>query len=597
MRPLARDTAQPRTGLVAGLVLAMLAMTACSPSDQPQSGQAQSEQAQETAPGLPELAVTLAPGGLDGSAHIDVTLEITGLDIAAGGPFLQSPAIFAGVDAVPYEDGAISVADAQGAVPLERADGEADPSNFLYWRHWRAGRDLSGPVTVQYRAPIALTIPELGAGPPFDLRVAEGVVSGAGNTFLVVPETPQPMRVDLQWDLSGMSEGSIGVSSFGRGNVVTPGPASRLITAYYMAGPVGRYPSDGDHHGFSAYWVGDPPFEPETVMPWAEEVYDAQVEFFGIEDPAPYVFFARGNPYPGGGGAGLINSFMLSYPEDTADLDGISVTIAHEMSHKWVGGIQGRPGATSWFSEGANVFYTRRVPLEASLMTPDQYIADVNDHAVRYYTNAINDLPNAEIPGRFWSDTRVRTLPYDRGSMYFAGVHARVREASGGERGMDDLFFELDARRQAGETVTAQTWADIVAAELGEEARERFDAMMNGALQVPPSGAFGPCFERVESESEIFELGFDPASLAGPDRIVSGLVDGSRAEAAGLRDGDRILRPVALEAVQSDASRTLVLAVQRDGEDMSIEYRPRGESVTVYTWQRIERVPDAQCPY
>jgi hypothetical protein len=595
MRPLAHQTARTTAGRAGGLALALLAAAACSPSEQAAEAPAPSPSA-----GLPELEMTLAPGGLDTAPHIDVTLEISGLDVAAGEAFLQSPAVFAGVDAVPYgEDGVagLTVTDAGGAVPLTRADDEPDPSNFLYWRHWQAGRDLSGPVTVSYRAPIDLVIPELGSGPPFDLRASEGVVSGAGNTFLVVPETPQPFRIAIAWDLGEMTDGSIGVSSFGRGEVVTPGPASRLVTAYYMAGPVGRYPAEGEGHGFSAYWVGDPPFDPQSVMPWAEEVYDAQIEFFGIEDPDPYVFFARGNPYPGGGGAGLINSFMLSYPEDTADLDGISVTIAHEMSHKWVGGVSGRPGATSWFSEGANVFYTRRVPLQAGLMTPEQYIADVNDHAVRYYTNAINDLPNEDIPGLFWSDTRVRTLPYDRGSMYFAGVHARVREASGGERGMDDLFFELDARRQAGETVTAETWADIVAAELGEEARERFEAMMAGALQIPPSSAFGPCFERVESESEVFELGFDAASLASPERIVSGLVDGSRAQAAGLRNGDHIVAPVALEAVQSDASRTLALAVQRGEETTTIEYRPRGETVTVYTWQRVDGIPDAQCPY
>ena len=602
--PIRGNKSQPHAGLKLAALLAGLTLTAaCTPAEDTAAAPTPDAAPAATQPGLPMLHVTLAPGGIDTAsetqaAYIDVTLEMSGLPVEANTPFLTSPAIFAGVEAVAYgEDGVadISVSDASGPVSLVRADDDPDPTNFLYWRHWQAERDLEGLVTVTYRAPIDLVIPQLGAGPPFDLRLNDTIVSGAGNTFLVVPATPRPFMVDLDWDLSAMPDGSIGASSFGEGQVMTPGPASRLVTAYYMAGPMGHYPDDAGDHAYRAYWTDNPPFDPDTVMPWAEEVYQAQLDFFGIENPEPYTFFARANPYPGGGGAGLINSFMLSYPEDTEELDGINITIIHEMSHKWVGGVSGQPGATSWFSEGANVFFTRRVPLAAGLMTPEQYIADVNHHTVRYYTNAINDLPNDQIPGLFWSDTRVRTLPYDRGSLYFARVDAQVRAASAGERGMNDLFFQLDGLRNAGTPVTAETWADIVAAELGETARDEFWAMMDGALQVPPADAYGPCFERVSNDSRVFELGFDPASLVSSPRVVTGLVPGSNAAEAGLQDGDEILQSVALEGVQSDDTRTLSLSVRRNGRDFSLDYLPRGEAVTVYTWEIVDGADDMSC--
>ncbi|WP_203290662.1 hypothetical protein [Maricaulis parjimensis] len=588
-------------GLQLGAMIASLVLaTACTPET---ASTETAAPAAPAAPGLPQLHVTLAPGGLDTAgetdqAWIDVTLQISGLDITAHTPFLTSPAIFAGVEAVAYgEDGIgdVIVTDEAGPVGLVRADDDPDPTNFLYWRHWQAERDLEGLVTVTYRAPIDLVIPQLGAGPPFDLRLNGEIVSGAGNTFLVVPATPRPFMVNLDWDLSAMPDGSIGASSFGEGQVLTPGPASRLVTAYYMAGPMGHYPAEAGDHAYRAYWTDNPPFDPDTVMPWAEEVYDAQLDFFGIENPEPYTFFARANPYPGGGGAGLINSFMLSYRHDTEELDGINITIIHEMSHKWVGGVSGQPGGNAWFTEGANVFFTRRVPLSAGLMTEEQYLADVNQHAARYYTNAVNDLPNDQIPGLFWSDTRVRTLPYDRGSLYFATVDAQVRAASAGERSMNDLFFQLDALRQAGETVTAETWADIVAGELGEPARADFWAMMDGALQIPPADAYGPCFDRVSTDSRVFELGFDAASLVSEPRLVSGLIAGSNAEQAGLRDGDEILQSVALEGVQSDDTRTLSLRVRRDGRDFTVDYLPRGEAVTVYTWELVPGPDDRSC--
>ncbi len=220
----------------------------------------------------------------------------------------------------------------------------------------------------------------------------------------------------------------------------------------------------------------------------------------------------------------------------------------------------------------------------------------MNKHARRYYTNAINDLPNDQIPYLFWRDTRVRTLPYDRGSMYFAGEDARIREASQGERSMDDIFFQIDAIREAGEPFTPEVWEDLIAAELGDEARTRFQEMMAGAIQIPPSNAFGPCFTREETPSRVFQLGFDAATLSSEDRIVSGLIEGSTAEAAGLRNGDRILEPVALEAVQSDPGRTLTLSVGRGEEQFTLEYLPRGEPTTVYTWTRVDSVDEDECP-
>ncbi|WP_440959211.1 peptidase M61 [Oceanicaulis sp. LC35] len=579
------------------LAAASLALIAgCA--DAPQDG---AQAAADTSPGpdFPDMSVTLTPGGLSGDAYVDVVVEIEGHDFTAGEPFLTSPAIFAGVMGAPYGEGEVApveASDANGPITLTRADNPADPNNFIYFRRWLPERDTSGPVTVHYRAPIELVPPTLGAGPPFDLRLNESVVTGAGVTFLVTPDIQQPFDITIDWDLSAMPENSIGVTSFGRNLTELQGPPGMLSTAYYMAGPVGRYPTDGEDHAFSAYWIGEPPFDPEETMPWSEEVYDAQLDFFRIENPEPYTFMSRPNPYAGGGGAGLTNSFMLSYPQDTADLEDIAITIIHEMSHKWIGGVAGPPGATSWFSEGMNVFYTRRVPLKYGLLSPEAFIEDVNSHARRYYTNAINDLPNDQIPYLFWRDTRVRTLPYDRGSLYFAGEDARIREASHGERTMDDIFFQIDAIRKAGDPFTPEVWEDLIAAELGEEARGRFQAMMAGEIQIPPSDAFGPCFTREETPSRVFQLGFDASTLSSGERIVTGLVEGSTAEAAGLRDGDRILEPVALERVQSDPSLTLTLQVGRGDDRFTVEYLPRGDEATVYTWSRVEDVDDDQCP-
>ena len=49
------------------------------------------------------------------------------------------------------------------------------------------------------------------------------------------------------------------------------------------------------------------------------------------------------------------------------------------------------------------------------------------------------------------------------------------------------------------------------------------------------------------------------------------------------------------DASSHDTS-TLSLSVRRDGRDFTLDYLPRGEAVTVYTWERIPGVEDAACP-
>jgi len=112
---------------------------------------------------------------------------------------------------------------------------------------------------------------------------------------------------------------------------------------------------------------------------------------------------------------------------------------------------------------------------------------------------------------------------------------------------------------------------------------------------IPASEAFGPCFRRVEKTLRRFDLGFGRESLFEEPRRVRGLVEGSEAAMAGLREGDTILRPMPLERVQADQDRKLRLPIQRGGEVLEIEYLPRGEPVQGYLWERIAETPDAGC--
>ena len=124
---------------------------------------------------------------------------------------------------------------------------------------------------------------------------------------------------------------------------------------------------------------------------------------------------------------------------------------------------------------------------------------------------------------------------------------------------------------------------------------QQFRGMLAGAWQIPESDAFGSCFRRTRVPLRRYELGFEPKVLTEQPRIVRGLVAGSAAERASLRNGDEILRPVGQDAIQGDQAREIELQLRREGRDWTLRYLPRGATVDAWQWHRKPSACDASC--
>ena len=564
-------------GGILGLSLAAFGLTAFAPA--PTSG---------------AFEVRLAPGHMDektGRGFVDVTLKVPGADAAAGGPLLTLPIVIANTDTVATTLSGLTATDAAGPIPLSVKD---DPVAIAYSRHWLAGRAVKGEVTVRYRAPVDDTPPARGSGPPYSLRTEGGGVSGVGNTFILIPDGRKAYPIALSWDLKALPKGSGAMSSFGDGAVtLPPGPAGRLHSALYMAGPMHREPAQVKPAGFSAAWLGEPPFDPKPLMVWAGKLHGWMSDFF--KDPAepPYRVILRYNPINAGGGAAMTNSFLLTWGESAKEPEKLKGTLAHEMIHTWTTSALGG----QWYGEGIAVHYQGLLPLRAGMISPADFLDDLNATARRYYTNALNGTPDAEVAPRFWEDTRIRTLPYDRGAMYFALLDGKIRRASGGKRSLDDLINTMVARHRAGQPADDEVWLDLVGRELGDEGRRLHADMLAGKLMLPESGDFGPCFARTTAKFRRFDLGFEPKSLVGDVKTIRDLSPASEAAKAGLKNGDVVTYSVAMDSVQGDPKRMLTLKVTRGGKTFPITYLPRGETVDAYQWARVAGVADAKCVY
>lgn len=537
-------------------------------------------------PGL--FGVTLAPSKPDSAGIIpamDVSVIVSDVQANAGETVVRLPSSLHTVTTSARDITLLTAADDTGPLSVKAVD---DPEgDAITYRTWVADRPVNGTLRFSYRVPVNAALPPL-AKPQYELRTSHATISGAASSFLPLPDDATPRRVTVRWDLSALSEGALGASSFGIGEVETKDAfkPEQIFSTYFMAGKPGLFQTSNG--GFFGAWHGEPPFPAANLMQWAADLQQFYGRFFNHR-PDTFGVFMRPNPVNPGSGIGLTQSFAFTY-NHTSEPDGMRGLLAHEMLHAWVRSFdsqdyEGGGLAASWFGEGLAVHYQRLLPYRAGLMTQAEFLEDLNQTAGRYYTNAMINTPNSEIPAGFWRDTRVRVLPYDRGSLYFAKVDADIRAASKGKRSLDDLVRTMLATRLRGEPMDQALWLRLLRAELGETGIRDFEAMIAGGTVLPPSDAFGPCFRRTTRPLRRFDLGFDPASLLQSPKIVRGLKPDSEAATAGLRNGDVILNTFSQDGLQANQAAYLTLNIRRGKEELSIRYQPRSETVDAYQWE------------
>lgn len=534
------------------------------------------------------IAVSLQPLAPDQSGRIgsvEITVREPVSTDVAGSPLVRMPLVTSNVQTAASTVWDIKAHDAVGPLALTYRD---DPAGQKPYRHWIAARAVHGPVTIIYRVAINNAPNPLGAAPPFELRSEDAVFSGLTGAFLILPDTDRHYRLALHWNFAKLGGRVLGVSTLGLGNQTTTAAESseHLESIFVMGGRLTHEPGRPAADGFFSAWQGSPPFDARALLQWTHRLYAYYLKFFHASNTT-YTVYLRRNPINPGGGVEVQNSFVGTFDQHTQVSD-FKLTLAHEMVHTFVGALDAKSVkdelADSWFAEGLAVYYQRLLPWRAGQISRAVYLKDLNATAARYYTDKLNTTPNDRIADRFWPETRVRVLPYDRGSLYFAQLNAEISKASGGKRSLDDLLFAFLRRRASGKPLTQSAWVDAVTRELGARGKQQFDDMMSGKPIILNSDTFGSCFRRVVIPLRRYQLGFTPDVLIEPRRIVRGLIPDSAAARAGIRNGDEIIRPVPQDGIQADQHATLTLRVRRGKKVMDITYLPRGKVVDTYQW-------------
>lgn len=413
----------------------------------------------------------------------------------------------------------LEMSDATGPVPVRGDSGGS--------RRWTAQRPITYPVTLMFKT--RMWPPGTRTNPSYMLRSTEGGVSGQGSGILVTPLDGVDYPARFRWDMSDLAPGSITTSGITDDNDVRA-PMSVLSMNFFMAGPLQRYPAKGDAEGFAAFWHGTPPWDAPKAMAWVASMYEYMRAFYKETAPRRYRVIGRMLPPPAYGGTALPGQFIFNAPagpRDTSDL-GPLLLLTHETGHLFVFGLQNPGGggpSNNWFTEGLNEYYAITHALRSGLAPIDLVFNQLNLQTRNYYTNPRRTMPADSVArANPMTDGRAQNVSYERGTIFWGDVDARIRANTKNKRNLDDVIVPLivRARTQGGQAgmgnmareggqpgwFTKDELVDSLAKAGGPEIRALFDSVIvRGKMMVPATNAFGPCFVLKPAKYADFYMG------------------------------------------------------------------------------------------
>lgn len=571
--------------------------------------------------------------------NINMTLHAAKGRFVPGRPLLTLPLMIATVPSARYdgETNPLSAHDSRGQ-PIQLFYRDVDPVEGprVWYISDKNGYDADGTdvIIISFTAPYRRTDKSTTSGPRVDLRrdLSGGGLMGQGIGFLPVPPSsslrnsqessivkkeddrnrPQHWNVTLEWDLTGSPAGTHGAWSFGDSDKMTViGSLDSLITnAIFAIGYLQRFPDWGvdgllapsssvsPSHQVEAptYWFEPSPgYNMTTIAMQSLTCYTRIANFFHSLDPLR-IFIRRIEANSAGfGGTGATQSFLLEYADDAfrkTDPMSMALLLSHETVHEFAlldsvppkedhHDPSWQEDEGTWYIEGVASYVGYLVGVNDEETRQDM-VGALNDMMQAYYTAPrwVQEMNYGDVLANYWSSTvDVIRVSYSRGFVLLAQLDGLIGEATKGEKSVDDVVLGLYKLRLEERPCTIYELNKMVSDIIGREVYEEvYAAFFRGDLIVPGEN----CLKRhglklVKKDWHRFELGFDTESL----RLhkVSGLVKGSNAEKAGVKEGDEIVKGLALWTVEDSLDGNMRVTVLRAGQELDIEWWPRSDEV------------------
>lgn len=239
---------------------------------------------------------------------------------------------------------------------------------------------------------------------------------------------------------------------------------------------------------------------------------------------------------------------------------------------------------------GIAEYYATLLPHRFRLVPPSYVTARVNGNLLEYYTNLEINMTMRDVLKYVFTSWHAEWIPYNRGFAYFLLVDGQLRRLPGHPDSysvglMDQIIIDLSLRHRWGQVIQRKDWLAGVGYFLQGRVDyvQQLQDMLDGKSINLASRRIGSTRNTLrETTQNVMHLGF--SKLSTYRKIVEGLVPGSRAEQAGLRNGDKIVDIRPTSDVAKDPFTKCHIVVDRNWKNVRIEYLPR-EDREVFCWQ------------
>jgi predicted metalloprotease with PDZ domain len=315
-----------------------------------------------------------------------------------------------------------------------------------------------------------------------------------------------------------------------------------------------------------------------------------------------YTFFFHLGPYPevGGGGMEHANCTAISSPSGDAAIS----TAAHEFFHAWnvrrirpqtlepVDFTREQYTRALWFAEGVTSTYGAYTLERSGLYTKDQFYGEV--------AAQITELDSR--PARLWQSVEESSLDawlekyddyrqadrsisyYNKGEIDGMLLDIAIRDATDDHKSLDDVMRSMnDVYAKQGRFYDDSTGVKVVAESVaGVKLDDFFARYVAGTDEIPYGKLLAPAGLELKLElRKSADIGFWTVGRApGVPVVISQVVPGGPAEAAGLKPGDVVLSvngqapprffPGWLR--EQTPGQHVSLHIHRDGKDSDVSY-------------------------
>lgn len=326
-------------------------------------------------------------------------------------------------------------------------------------------------------------------GDHYQAVVRPGVIHALGNSILVVPDVPDSLDIDVAWT-DTPSDWKF-ASSFGLG----VGPLHTRQTmpwfrhSIWMAGNVRMRETVVNDRTVAVAMYGSWQFDEREVLRLVRTIIQTERDFFEDHDFPFFLVTALGI---GGdndqGGTGRVNSFGLFLSDDRKIDLRLKRLLAHEIFHTWNGDRTERESPEAlvyWFTEGFADYYARRFLLQSQLITPKEYLDDLNANLREYFSSSMRALPNQALVDGTSAGRELQRMPYRRGDIV-AHTLAVMAEENG--RSLDSAVktYLLDAMRQPA-TISNASLLEALRPLLAADVQPRLQGWIDGSVPLDPT--------------------------------------------------------------------------------------------------------------